>query len=76
MSDSESIFFSCWTQQASSDLITINEKDGAKHRQLLTCNVVFRKLTYQEKDWNGEIVNIDQKAQPLINYFIDTFSSE
>jgi hypothetical protein len=25
------------------------------------------------KEWNGEIVNIYQKPQALINYFIDTF---
>jgi DNA modification methylase len=58
------------------DHVLINEKVGGKHSQLLTYNVVVRKLTYEENDLNGEIVNIYQKPQALINYFIDTFSSE
>jgi hypothetical protein len=34
------------------------------------------KLIYQEKDWDGENVNIYQKPQALINYLIDTFPNE
>ena len=39
-------------------------------------NVVVRKLTYEEKDLKGEMVNIYQKPQALINYLIDKFSNE
>jgi DNA modification methylase len=42
----------------------------------LVYNVVARKLTYEENDFKGEIVNIYQKPQELINYLIDTFSNE
>ena len=42
----------------------------------MTYNVVVKKLTYEEIDLKGEIVNIYQKPQALINYFIDTFSKE
>ena len=35
-----------------------------------------RKLTYEENDFKGEIVNIYQKPQALNNYLIDTFSNE
>jgi hypothetical protein len=37
---------------------------------------VVRKLTYEEKYLKGEMVNIYQKPQALINYLIDTFSNE
>jgi hypothetical protein len=37
---------------------------------------VDRKLTYEENDLKGDIVNIYQKPQALINYLIDTFSNE
>jgi hypothetical protein len=37
---------------------------------------VVRKLTYEEKDLKGEMVNIYQKTQALINYLIDTFSNQ
>jgi hypothetical protein len=37
---------------------------------------MVRKLTYQENNWNGEIVNFYQKPKAPINYFIDAFSSE
>jgi hypothetical protein len=37
---------------------------------------VVRKLTYEEKDLKGEMVNIYQKPQALINYLIDKFSNE
>jgi hypothetical protein len=42
----------------------------------LVYNVVVRKLTYEENDLKGEMVNIYQKPQALINYLIDTFSNE
>ena len=37
---------------------------------------MVRKLTYEEKDMKGEMVNIYQKPQELINYLIDTFLNE
>ena len=43
---------------------------------MLVYNVVVRKLTYEEKDLKGKMVNIYQKPQALINYLIDTFSNE
>jgi hypothetical protein len=43
---------------------------------LMVYNVVVRKLTYEETDLKGEMVNIYQKPQALINYLIDKFSNE
>ena len=37
---------------------------------------MVKKLTNEEIDLKGEIVNIYQKPQELINYVIDTFSKE
>jgi hypothetical protein len=34
---------------------------------------VVRKITYEEKDLKGEMVNIYKKPQVLINYLKDTF---
>ena len=39
-------------------------------------NVVVRKIIYKGNDLKGEMVNIYQKPQELINYLIDTFSNE
>ena len=47
-----------------------------KHSQILSYNVVVKKLTYEERDLKGVTVNIYQKPQALINYLIDTFSRE
>jgi hypothetical protein len=41
--------------------ILFNVKDGGKPSSLLVYNVVTRKLTYEENDLKGEIVNIYQK---------------
>ena len=41
---------------------------------MLTYNVVVKKLTYEERDLKGVIVNRHQKPQELINDLIDTFS--
>jgi hypothetical protein len=43
---------------------------------ILVYNIMVRKLTYEEKDLKGEMVNIYQKPQALINYLIDKFSNE
>jgi len=42
----------------------------------LVYNAVVRKLAYEEKDLKGEMVNIYQKPQALINYLIDKFSNK
>jgi hypothetical protein len=54
----------------------VNAKDGETPSSILVYNVVVRKLEYEEKYLKGEMVNIYQKPQALINYFIDTFSNE
>ena len=53
-----------------------NRVDGKRHSQILTYDVVMRKLTYEDKEAKGEIVNIYQKPQLLINYLIDICSNE
>ena len=37
---------------------------------------MVKKLTSEERDLKGEVVNIYPKPQALINYLIDTFSKE
>ena len=76
MSDTESIHFACWTKDETYESILINERSEVKYSQILTYNVVLKKLTYEEIDLKGEIVNIYQKPQALINYLIDIFSKE
>ena len=53
-----------------------NRVDGKSHSQILTYDAVVRKLTYEDKETKGEIVNIYQKPQLLINYLIDICSNE
>ena len=53
-----------------------NRVDGKSHSQILTYDVVVRKLTYEDKKTKEEIVNIYQKPQLLINYLIDICSNE
>lgn len=53
-----------------------NRVDGKSHSQILTYDAVVRKLTYEDKEAKGEIVNIYQKPQLLINYLIDICSNE
>lgn len=48
-----------------------NRVDGKSHSQILTYDAVVRKLTYEDKEAKGEIVNIYKKPQLLINYLID-----
>ena len=43
---------------------------------MLTYNAMVKKLTYDERNLKGVVVNIYQKPQALINYLIGTFSSE
>ena len=53
-----------------------NRVDGKSHSQVLAYDVVVTKLTYGDKEEKGEIVNIYQKLQSLINYLIDLCSNE
>ena len=48
-----------------------NRVDGKSHSQVLAYDVVVRKLTYEDKETKGEIVNNYKKPQLLINYLID-----
>ena len=48
-----------------------NRVDKKSHSQTLSYDAVVRKLTYEDKEMKGEIVNIYQKPQLLINYLID-----
>ena len=66
----------CWTKDETYESLLINERIEGKYSQMLTYNAVVKKLTYEEIDLKGEIVNIYQKPQELINYLIDTFSKE
>ena len=72
----ESIHLVTWTKDDSYNSIVVNVEDGETLSSLSIYNVVVRKLTYEEKDLKGKMVNIYQKPQALINYLIDTFSNE
>ena len=50
--------------------------DRKSHSQILTYDVVVRKLTYEEKEEKWETIDIYQKPQLLINYLIDICSNE
>ena len=73
MSDVENIHVASWTKDKTYDSFVMNVKSEAKHSQLLTYNVVVRKLKYGEKNFKEYIVNNYQKPQALINYLIDIF---
>lgn len=53
-----------------------NRVDRKSHSQILIYDAVVRKITYEDKEAKGEIVNIYQKPQLLINYLIDICSDE
>ena len=72
----ESIHLATQTKDDSYNSILVNVKDRETPSSLLVYNVVVRKITYEEKYLKGEMVNIYQKPQALINYLIDTFLNE
>ena len=76
MSDTKSMHIACWTKYETYEPPLINERSEGKYSQILTYNVVVKKLTYKEIDLKGETVNIYQNPQALINYRVDTFSKE
>ena len=76
MTDIENIHLACWTKDETCESLLINERIEGKYSQILTYNVVVKKLTYEEIDLKGEIANVYQKTQALINYLIDEFSKE
>ena len=76
MSDTKSIHIACWKKYETYESFLINERSEGKYSQILTYNFMVKMLTYEEIDLKGEIVNIYQELQALINYLIDTFSKE
>jgi len=42
--------------------IIFNRVDGNSHSQILTYDVVVRKLTYEDKEEKGEMVNIYKRT--------------
>ena len=58
MSGTENIHVACWTKDETYESFLINERSEAKYSQILTYNVVVKKLTYEEIYLEGEIVNI------------------
>jgi hypothetical protein len=73
--DIESIHLACWKKMILM-IIFLSMKNMEALAYLLVYNVVARKLTYEENDFKGDIVNIYQNPQALINYLIDTSSNE
>ena len=53
-----------------------NRVDGKNHSQVLVHDAAVKKLTYEDKEAKGYIVNIYQKQQSLINYLLDLCSNE
>ena len=76
LNDNENIHLATWTKDEIYESLLINKKSEGKYSQMLTYNVVVKKLTYEERDLKGVTVKIYQKSQALINYLIDTFSRE
>ena len=75
ISDCEFIHVESWRKDDSSKPILFNQVDGKIHSQVLVHDVL-KKLTYEDKEAKGEIVNIYQKPQSLINYILDLCSNE
>ena len=72
----EFIHIDSWAKDDSCMSMIFNWVDGKSHSQILSYDVVVRKLTYEDKKAKGEIVNIYQKPQLLINYLIYICSNE
>ena len=58
MSDTESIHIACWKKYETYESLLINERSEVKYSQILTYNDMVKKLTYEEIDLKGEILNI------------------
>ena len=65
INDCEFIHVECWTKDDSYKCILMNRVDGKSHSQVLVHDIVVRKLTYEDKDEKGEIVNIDKKTTDI-----------
>ena len=76
ISDCEFIHVESWTKDDSYKSIIFNQVDGKSHSQVLVHDVVVKRLTYEDKEAKGEIVNIYQKPESLINYLLDLCSNE
>ena len=66
INDCEFIHIDSWAKDDSHMSMIFNQVDRKSHSQILTCDAVVRKLTYEDKEAKGEIVNIYQKPQLLI----------
>jgi hypothetical protein len=58
--DFESIHLATWTKDDSYNSILANANDGVTPSSTLVYNDVVRKITYEEKDLKGDMVNIYQ----------------
>ena len=50
MSDTKSMHLACWKKDETYESLLINERSEGKYNQILTYNVVVKKLTYEEID--------------------------
>ena len=50
MSDTEGIHIACWKKDETYEYLSINERSEGKYSQILTYNVVVKKLAYEEID--------------------------
>ena len=63
ISDYVFINFESWTRYGSYKPILFNQVSGKSHSQVLVHDVVIKKITYEDKEGKGEIVNIYKKQQ-------------
>ena len=73
LNDMENIHLATRTKNETYESLLINEKSEGKYSQMLTYNVVVKKMTYEERDLKGVTIKIYHNSQALINYLIDIF---
>ena len=61
ISDCEFIHVEIWTKDDSYNPILFNQVDGKNHIQVLALDAVVKKLSYEDKEAKGEIVNVYKK---------------
>ena len=76
INDCEFIHIDSWAKDDSCMSMIFNCVDEKSHSQTLSYDDVMRKLTYEDKEAKGEIVNVHKKPQLLINYLIDICLNE
>ena len=62
INDCDFIHIDNWAKNDSYMFMIFNQVDGKSHSQVLTYNVVVRKLIYEDKEAKWEIVNIYKKT--------------